>query len=220
MAAQGRRDERHSNLGSLASARGLLWARCGSAGLHWLSTNQGEPKMNTKHIVAIGVIVSIAALAGHRQALAQVQAVPTGFMSRGSAQGLLVPGQSIWPKPGDMVTIDSGNLAPLGSEFVDVLPNQSAAVFTVPQDRTFVMTHLEMAFLSNVDLVEEHLGVVTVKRGNWLLGNPAGFNLPLTRDYGFPLGVTFAPGSSVALSNPDSFPVSVKLNMTGYLADY
>ncbi len=172
--------------------------------------------MNTKHIVAIGVIVSIAALAGHRQALAQVQAVPTGFMNRGSAQGLLVPGQSIWPKPGDMVTIDSWNLAPVGSRVVDLPVGQLVDIFSVPADKAFVVTHIQHRAFYDTSLVEDNVGVVTVKR--LLPATSPNFDL-VTRDYGYPMGVVFAPGSTVSLSNAlNTQGAFVELNITGYLA--
>ena len=176
--------------------------------------------MNTKHIVAIGVIVSIAALAGHRQALAQVQAVPTGFMSRGSAQGLLVPGQSIWPKPGDMVTIDSSSLAPVGTDWVDVLPAQDTQLYGVPLNKWFVMTHVEtLGGGACINIVEDNQGTTTVKRNGTVLSNsPAGSAIS-GRGYGFPMGIAFAPGSTVALRNTCAQQASLTLTMTGYLVD-
>ena len=108
------------------------------------------------------------------------------------------------PRASEIVNFDSGSLGDLDGD-VGLQPDESVSVFTVPTDRTLVVTAWHSSGTAgNFVLYEDVGGVLTVRACTKRFGNPA---LPLT----------FAPGSSVTCFNRGPLSGSVIVNFSGYL---
>lgn len=133
------------------------------------------------------------------------------------AQGPVAP--SSWPPAPEMiVNLDSANEPDVTSSegLVPVPTTGFRTIFEVPDDSWFVVTDMKIYHTVDpvpfppparvVTLIEVLGGTETVRRNDSFLS-----------DYSSATGVTFAPGSSVALRAESTGSVSATYTITGYL---
>jgi hypothetical protein len=146
-------------------------------------------------------------------------ALPVASRLTSATQGPPPPVRPVWPPhASNIFNLDSASAAaPSGG--ITSGAGSSTVLYTVPSDRYLVLTDAEITANNSgpteVSLVEDLGGVVTIKRGpSW---NQQASTYQPVQGLHSSVGLTFAPGSQIALRN-SGVQCQVMYTLTGYFA--